>query len=120
MRAGGAAAETDLPRAAVEVLGRSPSERIGRMVTDVVTETLAGGYCELRMSAEVLEATLLLRSFLFEAVYENETSTAEFRKAAGHPGRLWERCASSPSEFLDPAPSSRRASTPPAATSWPA
>jgi dGTPase len=94
--------ETDLPRAAVEVLGRSPSERIGRMVTDVVTETLAGGYCELRMSAEVLEATLLLRSFLFEAVYENETSTAEFRKAAGLLGGLWERLREQPERFLDP------------------
>jgi dGTPase len=93
--------EADLPRAAVAVLGRSPSERIGRMVTDVVTETLAGGYSELRMSAEVLEATLLLRSYLFEAVYENETSTAEFRKAAGILGGLWERLREPPARLLD-------------------
>jgi dGTPase len=93
--------EADLPRAAVAVLGGSPSERIGRMVTDVVTETLAGGYSELRMSAEVLEATLLLRSYLFEAVYENETSTAEFRKAAGILGGLWERLREQPERHLD-------------------
>jgi dGTPase len=94
--------EEDLPRAAVEVLGRSPSQRIGRMVADVVVETLAGGCTELRMSAEVLEATLLLRSFLFEAVYENEASTSEFRKAAGILGGLWERLRAHPARFLDP------------------
>ena len=32
--------ESDLPAAAVGTLGRSSSERIGRMVTDVVHETL--------------------------------------------------------------------------------
>ena len=31
----------------------------------------------------MLEATLALRSFLFEAVYENEVATAEFKKAEG-------------------------------------
>jgi dGTPase len=93
--------EEDLPRAAVEVLGCSPSSRIGRMVADVVTETLAGQYVELRMSATVLEATLALRGYLFEAVYENEASTAEFRKAAGILGGLWERLHEQPTEFLD-------------------
>ena len=36
--------EADLPKAHVEVLGRSSSERIGRMVTDVVVQTLEGGH----------------------------------------------------------------------------
>ena len=35
------------------------------------------------MSEPVLEAVLGLRSFLFEAVYENAIATAEFKKAAG-------------------------------------
>src|SRR5688572_16602681 len=35
--------EEDLPSSRVEVLGRSSSERIGRMVTDVVLQTIAGG-----------------------------------------------------------------------------
>ncbi|HWQ00048.1 MAG TPA: deoxyguanosinetriphosphate triphosphohydrolase [Vicinamibacterales bacterium] len=91
----------DLPRSAVAVLGRTSSERIGRMVTDVVTRTLDGGLAEVRMSDEVLEATLELRSFLFEAVYENEVATAEFRKAAGILGGLWEKVRERADEFLD-------------------
>ena len=42
------------------------------------------------MSADVLAATLRMRAFLFEAVYENEAATAEFSKATGILGGLWE------------------------------
>ena len=42
--------EEDLPADRVEVLGASSSERIGRMVTDVVVQTLDGGLTEIRMS----------------------------------------------------------------------
>jgi dGTPase len=94
-------AQEDLPGAPQAVLGRTASARIGRMVADVVHQTLAADFDEIRMSAEVLEATLALRSFLFEAVYENETSTAEFKKAAGILGGLWERVRECPDEFLD-------------------
>jgi dGTPase len=92
----------DLPAGPVEVLGRSSSERIGRMVTDVVLETLDGDLREIRMSDRVLQATLSLRSFLFEAVYENELATAEFKKAAGILGGLWEKVREAPGRFLDP------------------
>lgn len=91
----------ELPQDAVAVLGRSPSERIGRMVSDVVSETLAHGLTEMRMSETVLEATLALREFLFEAVYENGIATAEFSKAEGILGGLWERVRERPAEFLD-------------------
>jgi dGTPase len=91
----------DLPPVRVEVLGGSSSERIGRMVTDVVLETLQGGLTEIRMSDVVLEATIGLRSFLFEAVYENEVATAEFKKAAGILGGLWEKVREAPDRFLD-------------------
>src|ERR671913_1128515 len=93
--------EEDLPRARVTVLGASSSERIGRMVTDVVHQTLAGGMSEIRMSKPMLDATVGLRSFLFEAVYENQVATAEFRKAGGILGGLWERVRESPDGFLD-------------------
>jgi len=80
IRAGLLRAE-DLPRGPIDALGASSSSRIGVLVKDVVTETFAGGLSEIRMSDAVLEAVLRLRSFLFEAVYENTTATAEFRKA---------------------------------------
>ena len=93
--------DEDLPAARVEVLGRSSSERIGRMVTDVVLETLAGGMTEIRMSQTVLDATVGLRAFLFDAVYENELATAEFKKASGILGGLWTKVREEPATFLD-------------------
>jgi dGTPase len=92
----------DLPRDAVRVLGRSSSERIGALVKDVVTETLDGGLTDIRMSSPVLAAVLELRSFLFDAVYENTIATAEFKKASGILSGLWEKVQERPEEFLDP------------------
>ena len=42
-----------------------------------------------------------LRSYLFDAVYENQVATAEFGKAAGILGGLWEKVRQRPEEFLD-------------------
>jgi dGTPase len=93
--------ERDLPADAVAVLGRSPSQRINTMVTDCVTQTIAGGLHEVRMSDDVLGATLALRSYLFEAVYENPRATSEFEKASGILGGLWEKVRARPEQFLD-------------------
>jgi dGTPase len=91
----------DLPPSAVDVLGNSSSQRINAMVTDVVTETLEGGLTEIRMSDRILQATLDLREFLFTAVYENPRATAEFEKATGLLGGLWEKVRQRPEDFLD-------------------
>ena len=90
-----------LPATAVRVLGSTSSERIGRMVTDVVMRTLEGGLTEIRMSDEILQATLEMREFLFGAVYENDAATAEFAKAAGILGGIWERVRARPEPYLD-------------------
>ena len=42
-----------------------------------------------------------LRSYLFDAVYENDVATAEFGKAAGILGGLWEKVRQRPEDFLD-------------------
>jgi dGTPase len=91
----------ELPEDPVKRLGRTSSERIGTMVTDVVMRTLEANLSEVRMSDEVLEATLALRGFLFGAVYENTIATAEFNKASGILGGLWEKVRERPAEFLD-------------------
>ena len=91
----------DLPKQPVQVLGMTSSSRIARMVKDVVTETQNGGLAEIGMSEPVLEATLAMRAFMFEAVYENEVATAEFKKATGILGGLWEKVRERPDEFLD-------------------
>jgi dGTPase len=93
--------DEDLPRGPIALLGSSHSARIGTMVTDVVLRTLEAGLTEVRMGDEVLDATLALREFLFEAVYENQIATAEFRKATGILSGLWEKVRERPEEFLD-------------------
>jgi dGTPase len=93
--------EADLPAEATALLGPSSSQRINTMVTDVVHRTLEGGLSEVRMSEDVLAATLALRGFLFEAVYENPRATAEFEKAAGVLGGIWERVKARPEAYLD-------------------
>ena len=101
VRAGVLAAES-LPAEPLKVLGTNSSTRIGTLVTDVVQATLEGDSPPtLRMSSSVLDALLALRTFLFDAVYENEAATSEFRKAAGILGGLWERAAQEPGRFLD-------------------
>ena len=97
----GVLTENALPAGAVGVLGTTSSARIARMVKDVVTETQKAELSEIRMSDDVLDATLAMRAFLFEAVYENEVATAEFKKASGILGGLWEKVRERPAEFLD-------------------
>jgi dGTPase len=93
--------QSDLPVEPIRVLGASSSARIACMVKDVVSETRRGGLSEIRMGADVLEATLAMRRFLFEALYENHEATAEFSKATGILGGLWEKVRERPLEFLD-------------------
>ncbi|MEI6245865.1 MAG: HD domain-containing protein, partial [Acidobacteriota bacterium] len=95
--------ENDLPKDAVKLLGSTNAQRINTMVTDAVTQTLAADLTEVRMSEPVLEATLALRSYLFEAVYENPRATSEFEKASGILGGLWDKVRQRPEQFLDQA-----------------
>ena len=93
---------TDLPAEALQVLGRSSSERIGTLVSDIVERTLdTRPDVELRMSDGVMGALLDLRSFLFDAVYENLVAMSEVKKASGILGGLWERVRQEPDVFLD-------------------
>jgi dGTPase len=91
----------DLPRDLIGALGATHSLRIGTMVKDVVSETLAGNLTEIRMSQPVLDAVLGLRAFLFDTVYENTTATAEFRKASDILSGLWEKVRERPDQFLE-------------------
>jgi dGTPase len=91
----------DLPADLVSRLGTSSSARIGTLVRDVVRESLADGLSEIRMSPDVLDAVLKLRGFLFDAVYENLTATAEFQKAADLLSGLWRKVRERPETYLD-------------------
>jgi dGTPase len=97
----GLLAPTDLPGEPVRLLGSTSSARIATLVKDVVTETLAGGLSEIRMSPQILEAVLELRRYLFDAVYENSIATLEFKKASDILSGLWDKVRERPADFLD-------------------
>jgi dGTPase len=97
----GLLAPGDLPGEPVRTLGSTSSARIATLVKDVVTETLAGGLAEIRMSPQILEAVLELRRYLFDAVYENSVATLEFKKASDILSGLWDKVRERPADFLD-------------------
>src|SRR5204862_2158122 len=57
----------DLPREEIELLGPTGSQRIDRLVHDLVDNSEAAG--DIRQSDEVGGAMLALREFMFERVY---------------------------------------------------
>ncbi|MBA7596301.1 Deoxyguanosinetriphosphate triphosphohydrolase-like protein [subsurface metagenome] len=67
--------EDDLPRAAIELLGRSHSERINTLVSDVINTSWEKPV--ISMSPEVVEAANILRQFLFDRVYGVARGEAE-------------------------------------------
>jgi len=70
----------DLPRQCVKTLGGSYSARIDTMVKDVIHESYDSP--KIHVGAEVLQATIQLRDFLHERVYQNPKSREAFEKAA--------------------------------------
>jgi len=85
----GIIAESDLPLAAVKILGISHSQRINTMVSDIIDSSWAArGYDRMiidkptiSMSSQILEATNILREFLFERVYNVHSAQEEARRA---------------------------------------
>ncbi len=69
----------DLPERAVKVLGDSSRQRINSMIYSIY-ET-SDGKNKVEMSKEVAEATALLRSFMFERVYNQKTFRDEEERA---------------------------------------
>ena len=69
----------DLPEQATDTLGRTHSERIETLVTDLVTQS--EDRPEIGLSDTILRALDVLRDFLFERVYLREEAHAEQRKA---------------------------------------
>jgi len=90
----------ELPRDCVAALGRTSSERIDRMVKDVIRTTLDAGVESVAMSPEGLQALEKLRGFLFERVYFNPISKHEFTKAEKILTDLYEAVSRNPEAYL--------------------
>ena len=75
----GILSEADLPRNEIELLGSSAAERIDRLVHDLVDASEEAG--DIRQSADIGEAMLSLRAFMFDRVYLGPQVEPEHRRA---------------------------------------
>jgi dGTPase len=75
----GLLSEDDLPHDEIAILGATGSARIDTLVHDIVD--VSGGVDGIRQSAEVGEAMLSLRAFMFERVYLGPQAAPEHEKA---------------------------------------
>jgi dGTPase len=75
----GLLSDGDLPREEIAVLGPTGAARIDRLVHDIVESSEGVG--EIRQSAEVGEAMLSLRAFMFERVYLGPQAAPEHLRA---------------------------------------
>jgi len=75
----GLLAEDDLPHEEIAILGDTGSKRIDRLVHDIVESS--EGVDDIRQSADVGEAMLALRAFMFERVYLGPQAAPEHEKA---------------------------------------
>ncbi len=91
----------DVPKEALNVLGRTISKRVNSMVTDIIVQTQDKSDGNVYIGGEVENAILNLRGYLFENVYMNEVVKTNFIKArkilkelyeyfCANPDKLWE------------------------------
>lgn len=80
----GLLSEDILPKDVIKVLGKTHSQRIETLVTDVIkntTETLNNNEFDIKFSNEVWEAMTELRRFMFKNVYLGDILKVERNKA---------------------------------------
>jgi len=65
----GIISDKDLPHECVKVLGKNCSERLNRMVCNIVSETSVEKYAAVAISPEFEKAMLDIREYLFNEVY---------------------------------------------------
>jgi len=98
----------DIPKKIVSALGDTHSGRIDKMVKDFIFQSLETGLEKLSMSSDVSAATYLLRDFLYERVYESDTTKAEFKKAKKILGDLYEYYLEHVEEVFKDIPSEKK------------
>ena len=84
---GGLIKESDLPKNAVKILGKSARDRINTMIFSIVKKSEDKNV--VLMEDEVYAATNELRDFMFEVVYFSDTAKREEEKAARMIGGMY-------------------------------
>ena len=90
----GILSETDLPRAEIALLGSNGSERIDRLVHDLVETSEQAG--DIQQSDEIGEAMLSLRAFMFDRVYLGPQVGPEHARAHGVVQTIFARLVADP------------------------
>ncbi|MEX0992394.1 MAG: deoxyguanosinetriphosphate triphosphohydrolase [Solirubrobacterales bacterium] len=98
----GVLSDSDLPGEEIAVLGRTGSERIDRLVHDLVEHSERTG--DIVQGDEIGAAMASLRRFMFERVYFGEPGQGEQQRVAGIVGALFERYMSNPDLVPGPPP----------------
>jgi len=96
----GILAADDLPTDELALLGATGTERIDRLVHDIV-ET-SSGTAEIRQSDEVGEAMLSLRAFMFDRVYLGQHVEPEHRRAREVVESIFEALVAEPDRLPEP------------------
>ncbi|MCK5710658.1 MAG: HD domain-containing protein, partial [Deltaproteobacteria bacterium] len=89
----------DVPRECIGALGITNSERINKMVTDIIFETKNLDEKRVISSPEIEQAMLELRSYLFNTVYMNDKIKNNFDKAKKVIKELYEYFCENQDEF---------------------
>jgi dGTPase len=96
--------EADLDNEVKDILGalgRGHSERIGRMVNDVIKATMESGTERVSASDEVMHAAMSLRRFLDNRVYNGTAVHDDFKKASKIVKELFDYYISNPDLFYE-------------------
>ena len=88
--------EEDLPRAEIELLGETGSQRIDTLVRDIVASSRAAG--DIEQSDEVGGAMLRLRKFMFQRVYLGPEARSEHERVQRALRALFEHYLEHPEE----------------------
>jgi dGTPase len=99
IRAGVLQAE-DLPRDEIELLGDTGSRRIDSLVRDVIEQFEQSG--EIKQGAEVGEAMMNLRTFMFENVYLAASAKSEHPRIEKMLRALFDHYVDNPPEPMTP------------------
>lgn len=91
--------QAEVPPECLQVLGYRHSQRVGRMVTDIIEQSL--DQPRLSMSSEFVEATDALRQFMFDQVYLSPSLQVEYQKVKGIIDGLFEVYMTSDSALFE-------------------
>jgi len=91
----------EVPPHILKVLGATHSQRIRRLVLDVVESSNFEEKRQIRMSDDVLNALIALRDFLYERVYERPEIRMEFERAQRIVSELWSYFHAHTDEFRE-------------------